>query len=228
MADSVFRRIWDTIKPLASAPRSEWQPAAPPAWRRMWDAIKPLAPVFAYIKSAPMRAESAIREGVGIAAAGDESAAIERFNRAIAMRPDFAAAYLRRRSSRQGLRQTDAAVADPARALQLDPGLAAAHIAMGLVYRDQGHGDRAIAEFTAALTLLPNDAYYQRGPVYESLGQHERVIEDYNAAIGSMPNPPYGYRARATSELNLGDRDAASRDRNLALASEHSGGEDSP
>ena len=75
-----------------------------------------------------------------------------------------------------------------------------------------------------ALTIEPDeDAYYQRGQIYESLGQHEKAIADYNAAIGLLPNAPYVYRARATSELGLGDRDAARHDRSLALAIEHPG-----
>ena len=107
---------------------------------------------------------------------------------------------------------------------RVDPRLAAAHTAIGLVYRDQGDGNRAIAELTAAITIQPDeDAYYQRGQIYESLGQHEKAIADYNAAIGLLPNAPYVYRARATSELGLGDRDAARRDRSLALAIEHPG-----
>jgi tetratricopeptide (TPR) repeat protein len=251
---AVFQRIWNTIKPLPPVPQHEWGPAAPPVWTRIWDAIKPLAPVeepreillrrrwifggsgagvliailffgvFGYIKSAPMRAESAIREGVRLAAAGDNSRAIEHFNRAVSLRSDFAAAYLRRGISRQSLHQTDAAISDLAQALRLDPHLAAAHTAMGLVYRDRSDGDRAIAELTAALTIEPDeDAYYQRGQIYESLGQHEKAIADYNAAIGLLPNAPYVYRARATSELGLGDRDAARHDRSLALAIEHPG-----
>lgn len=258
MAGSVFRRIWDTIKPVPPAPRREWEAELPPLWKRIWEGIKPppllavppgslrrrrltlvsavtailaatmTVGVWRYIKSAPERAESVFREGIRLAAAGDSSGAIDRFSRAIAMQPNLAAAYLRRGLARHSLHQSDAAIADLTRALALDPNLAAADTAMGLIFRDLGSPEKALSEFTAALSIQPDeDAYYQRGQIYESIGQHEKAIEDYNAAIGLLPNAPYVYRARATAELSLGDRNDASRDRSLALAIEHSGAEDS-
>jgi tetratricopeptide (TPR) repeat protein len=258
MAGSVFQRIWDTIKPVPPAPRREWETKLPPLWKRIWDGIKPPPPfavppaslrrrrltfvsavaailalamtvgVRRYIKSAPERAESVLREGIRLAAAGDNSGAIDRFNRAIAIRPDFAAAYLHRGLARRSLHGPDAAIADLAHALAIDPRLAAAHSAMGLILRDLGPPEEALAEFTAALSIQPDeDAYYQRGQIYESLGRHEKAIEDYNAAIGLLPNAPYVYRARATAELSLGDHNGANRDRSLAVAIEHSGLEDS-
>ena len=258
MGGSILRRIWDTMKPVPPAPQREWEVEPPPVWRRIWGALKPPPPVsvspetlarrrrllalgvavllimgllggtWGYIKSAPARAETALREGMRLAAAGNTGAAIKHFDRAIAISPNLAAAYLQRGLALQSLHQTAAAIQDLTQALQVDPRLAAAHTAMGLIFQELGNSEKAATELTAALAVQPDEeAYYQRGQIYESLGRHEKAIEDYGAAIRLLPNAPYVYRARATAELNLGDREGASRDRKLAFAIEHPGAENS-
>jgi tetratricopeptide (TPR) repeat protein len=253
MADPVFKRFWNAIKPPPPAPFRQWEPEPPPLWSRLWEGIKPPPPVvsvspevarrrrlmlagaglamlaagagsaaFAYILSAPQRAEAAFQDGRRFAAAGNTAGAIDRFSRAIAIQPRFAAAYLERGLAHQTRLDYRLAMDDCEEALKLNPNLSAAHVARGMVFRSQGNAPHAAAEFTAALAVEQNeDAYYQRGQTYDSLGDHEKAIQDYSAAIALLPDAPYVYRARATAELSRGDREKAARDRERAFAIEH-------
>ena len=51
------------------------------------------------------------------------------------------------------------------------------HNARGNTYRESGHYDKAIAEFTQAIKLDPKDAsaYRRRGITYGNLGQYEKA-----------------------------------------------------
>jgi len=249
MADPLLKRMWDRIKPPPAPPRPDWER---PLWIQIWDALKPPPPVsvppeiqrrrrrilvsagiavvitgivtaaYAYIYSAPARAEAAFQQGTRLAATGDNARAVDHFSRAISIRPGWAEAYFLRGSAYRNVNQTDHAVRDIEQALRLNPNLADAHAMLGSILLGQNDLQRAVSEFSAALVIGPNEnAYYQRGQVYEALGDHPKAIQDYNAAIALLPNAPYVYRARASAELNLRDRDSAERDRSLADAIEH-------
>jgi tetratricopeptide (TPR) repeat protein len=249
MGDPFLKRLWDTIKLPPAPPRPEWErsvwrriwdavkpppPVAvsPEVRNRRWllfggagAAILIAASITAaraYVHSAPTRAEAALQEGVRLAAIGDNVRALERFSLAISIRPEWADAYLQRGVAYRNRDETDHALLDIEHAIELNPDLASAHAMLGTILLVQKDSRRAITEFSAALAIAPNaNTYYQRGQVYESLGEHENAVRDYDAAIELLPNAPYVYRARASAELNLGDRDAAKRDRSLADAIEH-------
>jgi tetratricopeptide (TPR) repeat protein len=119
--------------------------------------------------------------------------------------------------------ETDAAIGDFERAIRKDSNLAQAHTALGTTYRQRGDWTRAMNEFALSLKITTStEAYYERGEVYESLGQHQKAIEDYAAAIHEQPDSPYVYRARATALDEIGDHDAAARDRRTAILIERS------
>jgi protein O-GlcNAc transferase len=147
--------------------------------------------------------------------------ALKSLNHAIAIRPQSATAYLQRGLLHQHHQETDPAMDDFNHALQLDPHLAEAHIAMGSMYRSLGNPSRAMQEFSTALKEKPSlDAYFQLGQSYEDLGQHRLAIDYYTAAVQFFPDAPEIYRARATSELAIGEVEAAKLDRARAAAIE--------
>ena len=62
-------------------------------------------------------------------------------------------------------------------------------IIVALTYGKKGDHDKAIADFTEAIRLNPNDAeaYYSRGCEYFEKGDHDRAIADFTEAIRLNP-----------------------------------------
>jgi tetratricopeptide (TPR) repeat protein len=68
--------------------------------------------------------------------------------------------------------------------------LAAAHLFRGSAYMSKGDMDSAIADFSRAIELDPQNpsTYSARGFVYFNKGEHERAIKDFTKAIELLPN----------------------------------------
>jgi tetratricopeptide (TPR) repeat protein len=66
----------------------------------------------------------------------------------------------------------------------------AAYLNCGIAYYNKGDYDRAIANFTQAITLNPNDAeaYNSRGTAHGAKGDHDKAIADYETALRIDPN----------------------------------------
>jgi tetratricopeptide (TPR) repeat protein len=178
--------------------------------------------IYAYIASAPQRAQAVLQEGKALVAQGKYQEAVERFTRATDIWPPLAAGYFERGLAHRNLRQTDAAAQDFEQAISADSNLTEAHTSLGAIYRERGDLKNAVKEFTLAINLGSTvEANYQRGQMYESLGEHQKALEDYNQAIGGMPDSPFVYRARALTRANLGDAEGAKDDRQKADLIEH-------
>ena len=230
MAPSWPKRLWNAIKPPPPAYRPGEEPRLPLRNRRLivlaaavlilLAVATPI--VYSYIKAAPQRAEAKLQEGMRLMKPASYADAITRFDRAIAINPDLAQAYLDRGFAKRYLKETDAALADFNRALELNPNLSGAYTARGYIYRERGDVQRALAEFTRSIEVESNvEAYYERGQTYESLGDHQKAIADFDEAIALMRDAPYIYRARALVKLKLGDKAGFQEDHAMARKFEH-------
>lgn len=124
------------------------------------------------------------------------------FTRAIALDGNFALAYAARGqatwASYKENRQpnlVEIARHDCARAVQLDPTAAAAHVCLASVEDATGHYKQAAAEFERALDQDPgNDAAYRGlGSAYEHLGKFQEAERTYVRAIRLRPQYWAGY-----------------------------------
>jgi len=99
------------------------------------------------------------------------------------------------------LGQSERAIEDYDKAIELNPGLAMAYNNRGNAYYALGQSERAIADYDKAITLNPGDAaaYTNRGTAYAALGQYERAIEDYSRFIELAP-PQYAQHIAAVKE----------------------------
>ncbi|GHV09170.1 hypothetical protein AGMMS50229_18820 [Campylobacterota bacterium] len=72
---------------------------------------------------------------------------------------------------------------------------------------DQGNYEEAIALFTQAIEIDPNnaDAYLFRGISYGALGDHPKAIADYTRAIEIDPSDVRAYNKRGESYSELDD-----------------------
>ena len=77
----------------------------------------------------------------------------------------------------------------------------------------------AIADYTKAIQLKPNDAviYYNRGLAKDKLNQHFAAITDYDSAIHLKPDYVDAYNNRGLMKSKLGQHFAAIADFDMAL-----------
>jgi tetratricopeptide (TPR) repeat protein len=89
----------------------------------------------------------------------------------------------------------------------------------GIEYGSQGKDDEAIAEFSKAIKINPNDAeaYNNRGVAYKHKGNLEQAILDYNKAIEIDSNFTKAYNNRGNAYLMKGNYDQAISDYSKAI-----------
>jgi tetratricopeptide (TPR) repeat protein len=85
---------------------------------------------------------------------------------------------------------------------------------------DKGEHDQAIANYTEAIRLNPNDAiaYFKRGECYNLKGERDRAIADFSQAIRLKPDYVKAYVDRGASYGEKGYHDRALADCEKAIA----------
>ena len=99
------------------------------------------------------------------------------------------------------------------------PNLAVAFSNRGLAYKRKNQWDRAIADYSEAIRLKPDDAkvFNNRGNAYYFNGQLDRAIEDYNDAIRLQPDLAVAFGNRGNVYRKQGRFDRAIEEYDKAL-----------
>ncbi len=149
----------------------------------------------------------------------DLSGAIEDFNQAIKINPDYVLAYISRGLAQSDLGDNQAAVEDYSKAIQINPNYALAYYNRGVARSDLGNNLAAIEDYTQAIKFDPNYAlaYYNRGNIRSDLGEKQAAIEDYTQAIKNNPNYAPAYYNRGNIRSDLGEKQAAIEDYTQAI-----------
>ncbi|GBU28796.1 hypothetical protein R84B8_02358 [Treponema sp. R8-4-B8] len=161
----------------------------------------------------PQTAGTFLDRGILFASRGNYEMAIADFTEALKLNPNMGAAYsLRGRAWYASVSRVT------------DVGTNFSYIntisTNGKATADQTRAyDLAIADFTAALQLDPNNAhiYIERGNAYSDKGDYDRAIADYNQALRLNPNYANAYNNRGIAYKNKGDYDRAIADYNQAI-----------
>jgi tetratricopeptide (TPR) repeat protein len=150
---------------------------------------------------------------------GEYQRAIEDYDEALRLAPNFAPIYLSRGISYRRLGEYRRAIEDYDEGLRLAPGEALAYVNRGIAYDDLGEHARAIEDYDEFLRLAPGDAaaYLQRGNAYGRLGEHRRAIEDYDEVLRLAPGDAKAYNNRANARCRLGQVEASLDDLMQAL-----------
>jgi tetratricopeptide (TPR) repeat protein len=121
----------------------------------------------------------------------------------------IALAHTYRGSAYRGRDDTERAIADYTKAMELDPKRAAYN--RGLVHITRGEHDQAIAEFDAAIRADAQDAaaYNVRANSYNAKGERDRAIADWNESIRLDPKLASAYLGRGNAFNAKGDRELA-------------------
>ena len=138
--------------------------------------------------------------GAANARMGQTETALACYDRALAIRPDFAEVHNNRGNVLSRLGQHDEAIASFRRALQIKPEYAEAHNNLGVTLYDAGRVDEAAASYRKALEVKPAYAEAQNnlGNALADLGQSEAALASFNTALQLDPRNSQAYN-------NMGD-----------------------
>jgi tetratricopeptide (TPR) repeat protein len=168
------------------------------------------------------RASILTDRGVAHARRQSPREAIEDFNQAIQLYPEYAAIYNNRGNVLLGIGAVREAIKDFDRALVLAPGYTAALSNRGGAYVRLGQIDQAIADYTKAIQLVPGSAaaLTGRGRAHLAAYRPHAASRDFTRAVTVDDRFSAGYRSRAEVKLLLEKHEEAIEDFSRAIAFE--------
>ena len=88
----------------------------------------------------------------------------------------------------------------------------------GLEYSQGGEYQKAIANYSKAINLAPQNAmsYKWRGDAYHLLDQHEKALKDFTAVIRIDPQNAMAYKNRSVLYEMIGQQNKADADKKKA------------
>ncbi|BDS11428.1 tetratricopeptide repeat protein [Aureispira anguillae] len=144
--------------------------------------------------------------------------AIEDFNRAIQLKPNFIKAYHNRSIAYSEIGNIEAALKDLDKSLEIDSNDCHTYYYTGRIKHQQGDTKEAIKDFTHCLKKDPtfHPAYSDRATIYFSLKNYERAIKDYTEAI-NLYGSTKRYICRGNSYNAIGENQKAIADFKRAI-----------
>ena len=170
--------------------------------------------------SDPRRANIYNDRGVAKWRLGQSRDAVEDFNKAIGLFPDYSVVYNNRGNALLDLKQPQEAIADFDRAIALAPAYGAAFNNRGNAYHSIGNFEAAARDFRKAVALMPTSGvpFNGRGKVHSALGRHFAAVRDFNRAIVLNAKYYSAHQNRAEAQVALGDHDGAVADYTQIIA----------
>ena len=151
--------------------------------------------------------------------AGQYEKAIECFDQALELDPEFADAYTFRGLAYYKQWYLDEAIDDYDKAVSLNPQDYYSRHNRGLAYYHQGRYEDAIEDQNIAIEVDPQSvsAYTFRGLAYYYLGRYAEAISDFKKAIDLDPQSYDGYWNRGLAHYELAQYEEAIEDFNMAI-----------
>ena len=137
---------------------------------------------------------------------GRNDAALDNYDRALAIRPEFVEALNNRGVVLQGLARFDEALESYERALKISPGYADALNNRGNAFQALGRFDAALDNYNRALAIRPEfvEALNNRGNALQALARLDEALESYDRALEISPNYAEALNNRGVIFLELG------------------------
>jgi tetratricopeptide (TPR) repeat protein len=157
--------------------------------------------------------------GVSNARMGQTDTALACYERALAIKPDFAEAHNNRGNVLNHLSRHDEAMAGFRRALQIKPGYAEAHNNLGVALYDVGRVDEAVASYQQALKVSPAyaEAHNNLGNALADMGQSDAALTSFDKALQSNPNHSQAYNNKGDTLRSVGRAGEAVRCFEMAI-----------
>jgi len=139
------------------------------------------------------RAATYNMRGIAYGRKGYHARAVADFSKAIALKPDFSAAYYNRAEVYRDEGDFDSALADLGRAIEISPKLPRAYYKRAIAYKWIGDNDLALSDFDRALEFVRKDVLFVhtiRGNILTLLGDLEGAIAEFDKVIMRLPDKP--------------------------------------
>ena len=164
------------------------------------------------LNEASMKAVTEMNLGAALQSERRLDDAAAHYRRAIALRPDYAAAYSNLGTALRGQGRLDEAVTTYERAIALQPDFPDAHYNLANTLLDQGKAAAAIEHFQVALQVVPGSAevHNNLGIALAKNGKADQAMAEFRAALVADPGSAKAHR-------NLGDLLAATERRADAI-----------
>jgi tetratricopeptide (TPR) repeat protein len=171
------------------------------------------------IKQKELSAQEWFEQGYKHLQESNYDAAIQANTAAIALKPDFALAYVNRAAALADKGELEEGILDCNRAIELDPYIFNPYYIRGLAYDLRGDLPGAIQDYTESIRRNPNHAesYLGRSKMHITNHDWESAIADASRAISLSPRMARAYNNRAVARLNKGDILGAIKDCNEAI-----------
>jgi tetratricopeptide (TPR) repeat protein len=154
----------------------------------------------------------------------DYQGAINEYDRAIALAPQYAVAYIGRGQARNSLLDQVGASEDFNRAIAFAPSNADFYIIRGNARFNWQDQQAAMKDFNKAISLNPKktEAYFARGSAFarqiDRPFSKQAAIKDYSSVIALDPRDGDAYFSRGEAYFNLGKYQAATNDFSKAIS----------
>jgi tetratricopeptide (TPR) repeat protein len=152
---------------------------------------------------------------------GKKDTALASYDRALALRPDYAEAFSNRGVTLHELKRFEEALASYDRALTLRPDYAEAFCNRGLTLHKLKRFEEALASYDCALALRPDyaEALSNRGLTLHELKRFEEALASYDRALKARPDYAEALSNRGVTlhELKRFEEALASYDRALKV-----------
>ena len=154
--------------------------------------------------------------------------AIDAYDKAIRLKPDYAVVYNNRGIAKSGLGLYEEAITDHNEAIGLKPDLAEAYINRGNAKGGFGRHEEAITDYEKAIKLKPDsaEAYNNRGAAKRALDRPESDIADYDEAIRLRPDLIEAHINRGRTNFLMNRMDEARRDFETAITLARNAGDE--
>ncbi len=128
--------------------------------------------------------------GVALSGLGEPTAALDTYQRALALNPNSDQLYYNRGVALDALKQFDAALESYERAVALNPNLAVAWYNRGATLDDVGRFEAALASHEKAIALNPEyaQAWSNRGVTLATLKRYREALENQQKALSINPD----------------------------------------
>jgi tetratricopeptide (TPR) repeat protein len=137
--------------------------------------------------------------------------AIEQYQIALRLKPDYAIGYNNLGNAYQFKGLFDKAIEQYQAALRLKPDYAEAYNNLGVIYQSRGLFDKAIEQYQKALSRKPDNAqaHYNLGLAYHSKGLFDLAIEQYQTTLRLKPDFAEAYKNLGVAYMRKGLKNEA-------------------
>lgn len=166
------------------------------------------------------RASILTDRGVAYTRLNQAKLALDDFNKAAQLFPEYAAVYNNRGNLLLALSLPKEAIKDFDRALVLAPGYASAYNNRANAHMKLNQTAEAYRDYTKAIQLMPTNAapLSGRGRAHLVLGRPHAAIRDFSRSVTADARFAAGYRNRAEAKLEVEHFDEAIEDLSRAIA----------